>query len=1545
MIGNDEVLKYLLKKEGFLEEPTNIGDGVFTIGSGLTDEKWHNLYRKRGNVWSQEDNRRAVLEEIQKRRDWAAQNIPNWNILPEASQDALLSYKYNYNFTPTNSPNLYQALQQKDWSRAAKEMDATSKIPKFQEGLQNRREEEQNWFLSGFNKKYKAPVKYKPKVQYVNKNPYNPFPVPQTQESRIVEYTPTRNDSIYGGGARANGGYLFNKGGKKDDRIKELNWPSLSTVDYNVYPDTTFVADSNNQLGYISTITPNQVKKLWGDDVTDYEANRIWYENNNPIGIYVNDKEELINPKFNSNAIIYNPNYANEDAIALDALHIMHDSPIYQELYSQYMDSMPQKYGPLIEAANDEFGDYGISVIEKYQNGIPLTKREQEIVEPIYDALLRRQLAPDYMRNIRGQYQEKAVLPSIPAIGMSGDEAIRQYLESYPLPEINVTNEHSKGGKLNTPLEWEELAMKDRALHIRDAVSRGLYDISDIKKDYNEFKKGGPKKTNTSAKQVFLNSLEKSLKGNSRYNTESWRKYFTELAAVESSYNPNITNNIGAKGYFQLMPFNRASSWNSDVQQFYELYRMQDANMNYFKKNLTKEDLVRANQLGIDIYGLMAGAHLEGAKGALNALRGKNNAKDANGTSVLSYMTRFSQTTPRNVNIEGQMKSLSPYTTVPKEQPVDIYKGIQLQEPMPDIQFPVSQNTVLKENETITGQPIPEVVVTPQKQKVIIPTDTYSDIRELAPALTSTVTPYVIPSVSEKINAMSTDRNTLLQRDLEDSILRNQLLGTYDENKLKKDIEDLRFYQSMSGGNTLATGGDTDTTTSFIRKGTGTPVYLEQDTGYFVDPNTGEKGTLELPEVTVYNDYNHNINGQLRKALPSVFDVTDVSNLAEALGYDPATIKTMADLKKTPQEKGLEIVSPEFAALTLGRAGLNGGLDFLKPGSTFWQNPITQQIAAGELSGRGVDVLTNAMTPYSSFAEGVATETGMPEILAEALNPGYYISPAATTKAIENAVRNTNLGRLTKPMWNAIKPTRNFIPTLKSNMSGIRYAYNRNPELANIGTLEDYNDYLKTVFPESKVRDINYHMGPKGIQELKPSTGEVYNTNPDARGIYVTPDKSYAQKLRKYTTSRLEKTPFFTYIKRNLIPGGWNKANDVFTDIYPVMLDIKNPLLTKGTWTWGMGDKKYQYLMDDYDAVVNSGPKWYQNFNSMPETIVPKTEQSLILGSDADVAGFRRFMSNQQITAENAASIAPEQWTAAQDAVIARGHMAEAPNTLLEQESLIPSFLRRNTETVTPITEESILKDLEAAEAYKESPEYQSLVQSFIEETGYPDIPISIFYNSRKSEIPNIVLESRPEGHLGGYRYTDNKLSIDTSQAKSDVPFHEGLHWQRVGEVPNIQEISPEYKAWAESYWNKAPDDVQLDLFTAYYNSGQYEKLQQQNAAIKDLYKQKVDDVLYEDAVDSELRKPHELIAHTFGTGKALGLKPFQEYPGMQKASEIIEKARNLNGWLRDIKAGTEEEIKKFWKLLTGSYAPSLLIGTSTVGAMGNVNNTEQNGQ
>ena len=182
-IGDKEVAGFLIKEEGFLDKPTDIGDGKITLGSGLTDPKWHALYKKKGR-WSKEDNRNAVLEEVAKRRVWAEDTIPNWEQLPESAQDALLSYKYNYNFTPTNSPNLFEAMRKGNFFKAAEEINATSKDPKFRKGLEERRKREQEMFLSDL-----MPQKTSSHSVYV---PYTNNTV--SDNTRVTRY-PTREES------------------------------------------------------------------------------------------------------------------------------------------------------------------------------------------------------------------------------------------------------------------------------------------------------------------------------------------------------------------------------------------------------------------------------------------------------------------------------------------------------------------------------------------------------------------------------------------------------------------------------------------------------------------------------------------------------------------------------------------------------------------------------------------------------------------------------------------------------------------------------------------------------------------------------------------------------------------------------------------------------------------------------------------------------------------------------------------------------------------------------------------------------------------------------------------------------------------------------------------------------------------------------------------------------------------------------------------------------------------------------------------------------
>lgn len=145
--------------------------------------------------------------------------------------------------------------------------------------------------------------------------------------------------------------------------------------------------------------------------------------------------------------------------------------------------------------------------------------------------------------------------------------------------------------------------------------------------DYDEFKK----------------DFTESLKTHPQYNTKQWERYLTDLALAESSFNGDSINPINAKGYFQLMPENRKSEWKNRTEQFDDMYKLTESNIQYFNRNATSEDKKRMEELGIDIYGWLAGAHLGGAGNALRALRGESNNKDMNGTSIMHYFKRFTQ--------------------------------------------------------------------------------------------------------------------------------------------------------------------------------------------------------------------------------------------------------------------------------------------------------------------------------------------------------------------------------------------------------------------------------------------------------------------------------------------------------------------------------------------------------------------------------------------------------------------------------------------------------------------------------------------------------------------------------------------------------------------------------------------------------------------------------------------------------------------------------------------------------------------------------------
>lgn len=138
----EEFVDGLIKREGFISQPKNIGDGKITIGSGLTDKKWLDLYKQKG-VWSQEDNRMAVKEELANRVGQLRTIFPEYDYYPTQMQYMLQDIHYNVGDSTlrNKSPKFVEAMNSRNWEEAKRQMDWSSKNDSLKAGLLARNNE------------------------------------------------------------------------------------------------------------------------------------------------------------------------------------------------------------------------------------------------------------------------------------------------------------------------------------------------------------------------------------------------------------------------------------------------------------------------------------------------------------------------------------------------------------------------------------------------------------------------------------------------------------------------------------------------------------------------------------------------------------------------------------------------------------------------------------------------------------------------------------------------------------------------------------------------------------------------------------------------------------------------------------------------------------------------------------------------------------------------------------------------------------------------------------------------------------------------------------------------------------------------------------------------------------------------------------------------------------------------------------------------------------------------------------------------------------
>lgn len=181
---------------------------------------------------------------------------------------------------------------------------------------------------------------------------------------------------------------------------------------------------------------------------------------------------------------------------------------------------------------------------------------------------------------------------------------------------------------------------------------------------------------------------------------------------------------------------------------------------------------------------------------------------------------------------------------------------------------------------------------------------------------------------------------------------------------------------------------------------------------------------------------------------------------------------------------------------------------------------------------------------------------------------------------------------------------------------GLEFAYYSNPELATIGSKEQYNEYIRTIFPNSKTPNIYYHGGRKGIETFKTPKDFDFKKNKGVHsgtkdyGIYFTGDKSIAK-----TYSR-----GYNKLERQIYPVLLN-TQEVYKTNKFFALNLRKLFGSKVLNPQSITERDFNTTLKGKDSIIWHGEKG--------EIVVFSPSQVYILGSKTDVKGFRNYMKNQ----------------------------------------------------------------------------------------------------------------------------------------------------------------------------------------------------------------------------------------------------------------------------------------------------------------------------
>lgn len=173
--------------------------------------------------------------------------------------------------------------------------------------------------------------------------------------------------------------------------------------------------------------------------------------------------------------------------------------------------------------------------------------------------------------------------------------------------------------------------------------------------------------------------------------------------------------------------------------------------------------------------------------------------------------------------------------------------------------------------------------------------------------------------------------------------------------------------------------------------------------------------------------------------------------------------------------------------------------------------------------------------------------------------------------------------------------------------SKLDFIFKENPEIAKLGTKEQYSEYLTTIFPKSKVKKILYHRGPQKIEAFDKSKTKELNWN----RFYFSPFDtwSYGQHI----------TMVILNIENLAKPMNKNFMDDINKE-HPEYNEGKSKWFSLSGQIYKNADKY------GYDWVVAYEEKVDHEYS------VSSPEQIHILGSKKDLKQFKQRVEENQKT-------------------------------------------------------------------------------------------------------------------------------------------------------------------------------------------------------------------------------------------------------------------------------------------------------------------------